>query len=60
MFNKDTEVVVFIRSCIPKQFKAFNEIKPRSTNKKFVEACIRKATPIEKLKLFNGFTNLYG
>ena len=60
MYNKDTEVGVYIGPGTPKQFKAFNEIQPRSTDKKFVEACVRKATPIEKLKLFNGFTNWCG
>ena len=46
MYNKDTEVGVYIGPGTSKQFKAFNEIQPRSTDKKFVEACVRKATPI--------------
>ena len=31
-----------------------------STNKRFIEACVRKATPVEKPKLFKGFTNWRG
>ena len=41
----------------PKQFKAYNETLPGSTNKRFIESVKLKITPIEKLKLFHGFPN---
>ena len=51
MYNKDTEVGVYIGPGTPKQFKAFNEIQPHSTNKKFVEA-YQESHPNRKIKTF--------
>ena len=60
VFNKEIEVGVYIGPGTPKQFQSYNEIQPCSTNKRFVEACVRKATPVEKIRLFKGYTNWCG
>ena len=60
VFNKEIEVGVYIGPGTPKQFQSYNEIQPCATNKRFVEACVRKATPVEKIRLFKGYTNWCG
>ena len=49
MCNNDIEVGVYTGPGTLKQFKAYNEIQPCSTTKRFIETCVRKATPEEKL-----------
>ena len=57
VFWKGKEVGEYTGPGTPKQFRAYNETLPNSINKRFIESETKKATPIEKLKLFHGFTN---
>ena len=56
-FGKGKKVGEYTGPGTPKQFRAYNETLPNSINKRFIESETKKATPIEKLKLFHGFTN---
>ena len=51
MYSNDIKINVYTGPGTPKQFKAYNEIQTFSTNKRFFEACVRKITPVEQLKL---------
>ena len=54
MYWNETQVGEYTGPGAPKQFKEFlND----SINWKFIDATLRKATPIEKLKKYEGFTN---
>ena len=57
VFWKGKEVGEYTGPGTPKHFRAYNETLPNSINKRFIESETKKATPIEKLKLFHGFTN---
>ena len=57
VFQKGKEVGEYTGLDTPIQFKAYNETLPMSMNKRFIESETKKATPIEKLKLFHGFKN---
>ena len=54
MYWNETQVGEYTGPGAPKQFKEFlND----SINWKFIDATLRRATPIEKLKKYEGFTN---
>ena len=54
MYWNETQVGEYTGPGAPKQFKEFlND----TINWKFIDATLRKATPIEKLKEYEGFTN---